>query len=40
MPAWINNYGREDVLLGLPMAFFVAILVIIVAATNPSMSLS
>jgi ribose/xylose/arabinose/galactoside ABC-type transport system permease subunit len=29
MPAWINNYGREDVLLGLPMAFFVAILVII-----------
>jgi len=30
MPAWINNYGREDVLLGLPMAFFVAILVIIV----------
>jgi ribose/xylose/arabinose/galactoside ABC-type transport system permease subunit len=30
MPAWINNYGREDVLFGLPMAFFVAILVIIV----------
>jgi len=30
MPAWINNYGREDVLLGLPMAFFVALLVIAV----------
>jgi ribose/xylose/arabinose/galactoside ABC-type transport system permease subunit len=30
MPAWINNYGREDVLFGLPMAFFVAILVIVV----------
>ena len=30
MPAWINNYAREDVLFGLPMAFFVAILVIAV----------
>lgn len=30
MPAWINNYAREDVLFGLPMAFFVAIAVIIV----------
>lgn len=29
MPAWINNYAREDVLFGLPMAFFVAIAVII-----------
>lgn len=30
MPAWINNYGREGVLAGLPAAFFVAIAVIIV----------
>ena len=30
MPAWINNYAREDVLFGLPMAFFVAIAVIVV----------
>ncbi len=30
MPAWINNYARHDVLLGLPMAFFVALLVILV----------
>ena len=30
MPAWINNYAREDVLFGLPMAFFVAIALIIV----------
>lgn len=30
MPAWINNYAREDVLFGLPMAFFVAIAVIII----------
>lgn len=29
MPPWINNYAREDVLFGLPMAFFVAIVVII-----------
>jgi ribose/xylose/arabinose/galactoside ABC-type transport system permease subunit len=29
MPAWINYYAREDVLLGLPQAFFVAALVII-----------
>src|SRR5512138_3216485 len=28
MPAWINNYARHDVLLGLPLAFFVAVLVI------------
>ena len=30
MPAWINDYAREDVLFGLPLAFFVAIAVIIV----------
>jgi len=30
MPAWINNYAREEVLFGLPMAFYVAILIIIV----------
>ena len=29
MPPWINNYAREDVLFGLPMAFYVAIGVII-----------
>jgi ribose/xylose/arabinose/galactoside ABC-type transport system permease subunit len=29
MPAWINNYAREDVLLGLPLAFFVAVLVLV-----------
>lgn len=30
MPAWINDYARQDVALGLPLAFFVAIGVIIV----------
>jgi ribose/xylose/arabinose/galactoside ABC-type transport system permease subunit len=30
MPAWINDYARHDVLLGLPLAFFVALLVIVV----------
>ncbi len=30
MPAWINDYARLDVFLGLPWAFFVAILVIAV----------
>jgi ribose transport system permease protein len=25
MPAWINDYARQDVFLGLPMAFFVAV---------------
>jgi ribose transport system permease protein len=30
MPAWINNYAREDVLFGLPAAFFVAIAVVVV----------
>jgi ribose/xylose/arabinose/galactoside ABC-type transport system permease subunit len=28
MPAWINDYARKDVILGLPWAFFIAILVI------------
>ncbi len=28
MPAWINDYARKDVLLGLPWAFYVALLVI------------
>lgn len=30
MPAWINNYAREEVLFELPMAFYVAILITIV----------
>jgi ribose/xylose/arabinose/galactoside ABC-type transport system permease subunit len=30
MPAWINDYGRKDVLLGLPWAFFAAVLVIVI----------
>ncbi|MDA4846635.1 ABC transporter permease [Hoeflea poritis] len=30
MPAWFNDYGREGVLLSLPMAFWVAILVTLV----------
>lgn len=30
MPDWINNYARKDVLLGLPWAFWVAVLVVIV----------
>ena len=29
MPSWINTYGREGVLLGLPMAFWVAVVVTI-----------
>jgi len=28
MPAWINDYARKGVILGLPWAFFIAILVI------------
>jgi ribose/xylose/arabinose/galactoside ABC-type transport system permease subunit len=28
MPAWINDYARKDVLLGLPWAFYVAVAVI------------
>lgn len=30
MPTWINNYARQDVAFGLPMAFFVAIVLIII----------
>jgi ribose/xylose/arabinose/galactoside ABC-type transport system permease subunit len=30
MPDWINDFARKDVLLGLPWAFWVAILVIVV----------
>lgn len=30
MPEWINNYGRKEVLLGLPLAFYVAVTVIAV----------
>ncbi len=30
MPGWFNSYGREGVLVGLPMAFWVAVLVTIV----------
>jgi ribose/xylose/arabinose/galactoside ABC-type transport system permease subunit len=30
MPAWINDYARKDVILGLPVAFFVALVVIAV----------
>ena len=30
MPAWINNYGRQEVLLGLPWAFWIGVLMIIV----------
>lgn len=29
MPGWINDYGRKDVLFGLPWAFIVAVIVII-----------
>ena len=30
MPAWINDYARQEVLLGLPWAFYVAVAVIVV----------
>lgn len=30
MPAWINDYARKDLILGLPTAFFVAIAVIVI----------
>ncbi len=30
MPAWINDYGRKGLLVGLPAAFFVAVAVIII----------
>lgn len=29
MPEWINNYGRKEVLLGLPWAFYVAVIVVV-----------
>jgi ribose/xylose/arabinose/galactoside ABC-type transport system permease subunit len=32
MPAWINDYARRQVLLGLPWAFYAAVLVIVVLA--------
>ncbi len=28
MPAWINDYGRKEIFLGLPWAFFVAVFII------------
>lgn len=36
MPGWFNSFGREGVLLGLPMAFWVAVLVtlVLVVAQN------
>lgn len=36
MPSWFNSYGREGVLLGLPMAFWVAVVVtlLLVVAQN------
>lgn len=39
IPSWFNSYGREGVLLGLPMAFWVAIVVtiILVVAQNRSL---
>jgi ribose/xylose/arabinose/galactoside ABC-type transport system permease subunit len=30
MPAWINDYGRQEVFLGLPWAFWIGVLMIIV----------
>ncbi len=30
MPAWINDYARQEVLLGLPWAFYVAVAVIVI----------
>ena len=30
MPAWINDYARSEVLFGLPAAFFVALVVIVI----------
>jgi ribose/xylose/arabinose/galactoside ABC-type transport system permease subunit len=30
MPSWFNSYGREGVLLGLPMAFWIAVAVTII----------
>jgi ribose/xylose/arabinose/galactoside ABC-type transport system permease subunit len=36
MPAWINDYARADVFLGLPMAFYVALVVIALLAVVQS----
>lgn len=30
MPAWINDYARKEVLLGLPWAFYVAVAIIVI----------
>jgi ribose/xylose/arabinose/galactoside ABC-type transport system permease subunit len=30
MPDWINDYGRKEIFLGLPAAFWIAVLIIIV----------
>lgn len=30
MPSWINDYGRKDVIFGLPWAFIVAVILVIV----------
>jgi ribose/xylose/arabinose/galactoside ABC-type transport system permease subunit len=32
MPGWINDFARKNVLLGLPWAFYVAVIVIILMA--------
>ncbi|MHA1548840.1 MAG: ABC transporter permease [Alphaproteobacteria bacterium] len=39
IPPWFNSYGREGVLLGLPMAFWVAVVVtlVLVVAQNRSL---
>ena len=39
MPSWFNSYGRTGVLLGLPMAFWIAVLVtiILVVAQNKTL---
>jgi ribose/xylose/arabinose/galactoside ABC-type transport system permease subunit len=39
MPSWFNSYGREAVLLGLPAAFWVAVLVTVVLVVAQSRTL-
>jgi ribose/xylose/arabinose/galactoside ABC-type transport system permease subunit len=39
MPDWFNSYGREPVLLGLPMAFWVAVVVTIVLVVGQNRTL-
>ena len=39
MPSWFNAYGREGVLLGLPMAFWVAVIVTITLVVLQNRSL-